>query len=101
MPAYDYKFRTISEYNYTHSTPTLWQAWHEAYFRRITGVLHADGEHVRLFESGCTTDSWTARVLSPSYSRAANESAGMSSRDGSPWSHVGLLVNDHRPWLKD
>ncbi|KAI8653413.1 hypothetical protein NCS55_01327300 [Fusarium keratoplasticum] len=45
MPEYDYKFRTISEYNYTHPTPTLWQAWHEAYFRRITGVLHADGEH--------------------------------------------------------
>ncbi|KAJ4171339.1 hypothetical protein NW754_013108 [Fusarium falciforme] len=88
MPAYDYGFRTISEYNYTHPTPTLWQAWHEAYFRRITNVLHADGEHVRLFESGCTTDSWTA----PNCTRTCSDAKYMFSSPANVWNCMALAA---------
>ncbi|KAJ4179584.1 hypothetical protein NW755_012309 [Fusarium falciforme] len=88
MPEYGYKFRTISEYNYTHPTPTLWQAWHEAYFRRITNVLHADGEHVRLFESGCTTDSWTA----PNCTRTCSDAKYMFSSPANVWNCMALAA---------
>ncbi|EEU37079.1 uncharacterized protein NECHADRAFT_52208 [Fusarium vanettenii 77-13-4] len=86
MPEYDYKFRTITEYNYTHPTPTLWQAWHEAYFRRVGGAIYANGEYVRLYESGCKTDSWTA----PNCTRTCSNNTYMFSSPENVWNCITL-----------
>ncbi|RSL70392.1 hypothetical protein CEP51_012197 [Fusarium floridanum] len=88
MPEYDYRFRTINEFNYTHPTPILWQAWQEAYFRKIGSVLHADGEPVSLFESGCTADGWTA----PSCIRTCSNAKYMFSSPENVWNCVALAV---------
>ncbi|RSL57726.1 hypothetical protein CEP53_006369 [Fusarium sp. AF-6] len=88
IPEYDYRFRTINEYNYTHPTPILWQAWHEAYFRKIGSVLHADGEPVRLFESGCTTDKWTA----PNCTRTCSDAKYMFSSPENVWNCMTLAA---------
>ncbi|RSL87378.1 hypothetical protein CDV31_016265 [Fusarium ambrosium] len=88
MPEYDYRFRTINEFNYTHSTPILWQAWQEAYFRKIGSVLHADGEPVRLFKSGCTTDSWTV----PNCTRTCSDAKYMFSSPENIWNCMTLAA---------
>ncbi|KAL2673943.1 hypothetical protein Neosp_012389 [[Neocosmospora] mangrovei] len=88
MPEYDYRFRTISEYNYTHPTPIIWQAWHEAYFRRITGVLQAGREPVRLFETGCTTESWTV----PNCTRTCSDAEHMFSSSENVWNCMALAT---------
>jgi hypothetical protein len=64
MSEYDYRFRIVDEYNYTYATPTNWQAWHEAYFRRVSTVLNADGEWIRLLSSGCITSDSASRNCS-------------------------------------
>lgn len=88
MSEYDYRFRTIDEYNYTHGTPTEWQAWHEAYFRRVSTVLSTDGERVRLLSSGCTTPDSALRNCS----RICGNTTAMFSSPGNVWNCMALAT---------
>lgn len=78
----------MSEYNYTYATPTSWQAWHEAYFDRVGGVLQANGEWVRLLNSGCTTDSWAT----PNCTRTCSNATAMFSSPENVWNCMALAT---------
>lgn len=88
MSEYDYRFRIMNEYNYTHATPTNWQAWHEAYFGRVGSVLDADGEWVRLLSSGCTTPDSTSRNCS----RTCGNATAMFSSPENVWNCMALAT---------
>lgn len=88
MSQYDFRFRTISEYNYTYATPVLWQAWHEAFFNRVGSVLNANGEWIRLHTAGCTTDSWTT----PNCTRTCGNATAMFSSPENVWNCMALAT---------
>jgi hypothetical protein len=88
MAEYDYRFRTMDEYNYTYTTPIDWQAWHEAYFGRVSAVLNANGEPVRLLSSGCTTSDSAARNCS----RTCGNATAMFSSPENVWNCMALAT---------
>ncbi|KAH7166324.1 hypothetical protein EDB81DRAFT_918697 [Dactylonectria macrodidyma] len=88
MAEYDYRFRNMTDYNYTHSTPTDWQAWHDAYFDRVGGVLRANGEWIRLLNSGRTMEGWAM----PNCTRTCGNATAMFSSPENVWNCIALAT---------
>lgn len=85
---YDYQFRTIYDWNYTHSTPQTWQGWHEAYFGRVSSVLKANREWIRLHDRGCTTPG----SASQNCSLTCGNATSMFSSPESIWNCLALAT---------
>ncbi|KAG4291538.1 hypothetical protein FPRO06_13759 [Fusarium proliferatum] len=83
-----YRFRVIDAYNYTYDTPEPWQAWHEAYFRRISSVLGANGEPVRLKDDGCTMPEYTT----PNCTRTCSNATSMFYSESNVWNCIALAT---------
>ncbi|KAM5386950.1 hypothetical protein ACJZ2D_000243 [Fusarium nematophilum] len=83
------KFRTISEYDYTNTNiPLQWQAWHEAYFRRISSILHQPDQAAKLVDWGCVADGWDT----PNCTRTCGNSTAMFSSPENLWNCVALAT---------
>ncbi|KAM5520400.1 hypothetical protein FOXYSP1_18824 [Fusarium oxysporum f. sp. phaseoli] len=83
-----YRFRVIDTYNYTYDTPVMWQAWHEAYFGRVSGVLGANGEWVRLKDNGCTMPEYTT----PNCTRTCSNATSMFYKESNVWNCIALAT---------
>ncbi|KAF5705172.1 hypothetical protein FMUND_12195 [Fusarium mundagurra] len=83
-----YRFRVLDTYNYTYDTPELWQAWHEAYFRRISSVLGANGEWVRLKDDGCTMPEYKT----PNCTRTCSNATSMFYSESNVWNCIALAT---------
>ncbi|KAF5575100.1 hypothetical protein FPANT_11473 [Fusarium pseudoanthophilum] len=83
-----YRFRVIDKYNYTYDTPVMWQAWHEAYFGRVSGVLGANGEPVRLTKNGCTMHEYKT----PDCIRTCSNATSMFYTESNVWNCIALAT---------
>ncbi|KAF4477181.1 hypothetical protein FAGAP_12473 [Fusarium agapanthi] len=83
-----YRFRVLDTYNYTYDTPEMWQAWHEAYFRRISSVLGANGEWVRLKDDGCTMPEYKT----PNCIRTCSNATSIFYSESNVWNCIALAT---------
>lgn len=84
----DYRFRIIDKFTYEYDTPTQWQAWNDAYMRRIAGVPRAGRERVRLHSSGCITPDSAL----PNCTRACGNAKTMFSSAENVWNCITLAT---------
>lgn len=85
----EWRFQAISEPNYNRKgIPVEWQAWHDAWFNRISAIAEPDPglEPTVLLETGCTTDDWQT----PNCTRTCSDATAMFGSAENLWNCVSL-----------